>query len=70
MTYEEAIFAKLADNGLSGCRAVVGADARKWGRFGGISSGPAAFWLGGGTGSRNFCSVLINMSELEKLPHF
>ena len=29
------IFAKLADIGLSSCRTVVGADARKWGHFGG-----------------------------------
>ncbi len=39
-TYEEGIFAKLADNGLSGCRLVVGADRRKWGYL------EAALWAG------------------------
>ncbi len=37
MTYEGAIFAKLVDNGFSGCSPVVGADARKWGCLGGVS---------------------------------
>ena len=37
MTYEEAIFAEFADNGLFGCILVVGADSRKWGHFGGVS---------------------------------
>jgi len=34
--YEANIFVELADNGFSGCISVVGADARRWGRFGGI----------------------------------
>ncbi len=28
----------MADNRLSGCRTVVGAESRKWGHFGGICS--------------------------------
>jgi len=34
--YEMGIFAELADNEPSGCRAVVGANSLKWGHFGGI----------------------------------
>lgn len=32
------------------CTAVVGADSRKWGRFGGICSRLGTLWLAGGTG--------------------
>ena len=31
--YEESNLQKWADKGISGCRAVVGADRRKWGHF-------------------------------------
>ena len=33
MTYEKSIFAKLADNGVSGGTLVIGIDSRKWGRL-------------------------------------
>ncbi len=36
-TYEMNIFGELADNEVLGCSRVVGADSRKWGRFGGVS---------------------------------
>jgi len=32
-SHKSTIFGKLADKGLSGCRAVVGIDRRKWGGF-------------------------------------
>ena len=35
----------MADNGLSGCSGVVGADSPKWGYFGGYLGAARVLWL-------------------------
>ncbi len=58
------IFAKLADNGLSGCRWVVGADARKWGYSHGLLLPAVEFHNYSSWRIPIICSVVTILSSL------